>query len=254
MSLSESLSESISNLVQGTKEWLEWRHAGIGASESAALMGCDKYGKTPYKLWLEKTKPIKESQDAPIENRAMGVGHEVEAKIRASYEFDKGIEFQPCLMEFAGWPVLRASLDGWNSESKSGVEIKYVGAEAYEAGTIPEHHQVQLQHQMLVAGVSEWTYLISNDGVHYKAIPAVEDLDMQKEILERSARFWKCVEEKVQPPYTEDDWIPSNDLELVKAITDGDREKIFSLVKHKKTECAGKRINAETKRITQVKP
>jgi putative phage-type endonuclease len=241
---------------QGTKEWLEWRRKGIGASESAALLGSCPY-KTALMLWKEKTKGEVESNEES--SHVFAKGHAVESQIRASYEFEHGIEFKPCLMEYGEWPVIRASLDGWNEESRKGIEIKYVGADKMQA-PIPTHHYIQMQHQMLVAGVDSWTYVKSNDGAHYIAVDIQADKKIQMDIVSACMTFWDQVETAKEPEYTDRDWFPDDRQDLKDALADMEkatttkvrhayRAVVMGLVQRKRTICNGVKISKEPDRI-----
>lgn len=244
-------------MEQGTAEWLQWRKEGIGASESAALMGVCPY-KTPLMLWKEKLKG--EIEDQSESANVFAKGHAIEAQMRAAYEFETGLDFPPCLMEYSEWPVVRASLDGWNEENRQGIEIKFVGQDKLQAA-IPAHHVTQMQHQMLVAGVKEWTYIRSTDGVHYNAVKVEADVKMQMDILSACMKFWDLVEHQVEPEYTDRDWFPDERPELVSAVElmreatttkvrQAHRDTILALCQRKRTVCQGVKISKDPDRVT----
>lgn len=242
---------------QGTKEWLDWRRQGIGASESAALLGVCPY-KTPLMLWKEKVAG--EVEDTSAETNVFAKGHAIEAQMRGAYEFETGLEFPPCLMEYPDWPIIRASLDGWNSDTRKGIEIKFVGADKMQLA-IPVHHITQLQHQMLVANVDEWTYIRSTDGVHYNAVKVQADKKMQMDIVSAGMKFWEQVTSKQQPEYTERDWFPDERPELVAAIDlmakatttkvrNAHRDVVLALCARKRTVCGGVKVSRDPDRVT----
>lgn len=68
-------------MKQNTKEWLEWRSQGIGASDAPIIMGASPW-KTPYKLWLEKTTGQSDFQG----NEATERGHALEDSARQCAE------------------------------------------------------------------------------------------------------------------------------------------------------------------------
>ena len=76
---------TIVELKQGSPEWLEWRHNGIGGSDAAAVMGENPW-KSARALRREKTAPPRESR----KNAAMIRGTRLEPQARANYEARKG--------------------------------------------------------------------------------------------------------------------------------------------------------------------
>lgn len=247
------------NIEQGSPEWHAWRLEGIGASESACLLGADPYGMTPYKLWLEKTRQAKSRGG---NDSLFLAGHEVEAAVRAGYEFDTGLTFAPGCFEHPQYPYIRASLDGWNNETKSGIEIKMVGADAINE-PIKRHHLIQVQHQMLVTATHEWTFIRDCRG-NQRVENIIADLDLQREIGMACFKFWEHVMSHIQPPYTEEDWVPDereylvNEVEAWKIATTTKDKKyyrgnILSYVTHKRTLCRGVKISLNPDRVVEVK-
>ncbi len=241
---------------QGTESWLEWRRQGVGGSDVPCLMGELEYS-TPYKLWLEKTGQ-KQTDDWGSRN-IFAKGHENEAKIRAAYEFDQGFSFPPAQFENPDKPFVRASLDGWSEEHWKGCEIKFVGKEEFEAGTVKQSHWIQMQYQMLVTAAETWDYVISADQVSHKVVEIKADKDFQIRMLNKVCEFWALVESKTPPAFTDMDFVPVVNEELtalldcIKDLKDSKkkedkeqvahwREQVFALVKHVRTDCGGVKI------------
>ena len=44
------------DLEQGTTEWLDWRHSGIGASEASTVMGDNRFSQSPSWFTKRRTK------------------------------------------------------------------------------------------------------------------------------------------------------------------------------------------------------
>lgn len=246
-------------MQQGTAEWLLWRRQGIGASESAALFGVCPY-KTARQLYGEKLGvAMEDTESSPGLFRA---GHETEAMVRAEYEFETGLEFAPAVFEHPTHPFIRASLDGWNAETRQGIEIKLVGKDKF-AGPVPEHHVIQVQHQMLVVGVDSWTYLRHNSGQTKKDVIAA-DPDMQKRIFEACLEFWSRVQRQDPPAYSDRDWVPVDDAQLLGDLQclagltgkakDALREQIFSRLQYNRVVCGGIKVARDSRRITMPKP
>lgn len=208
-------------MEQGSNEWLEWRKQGIGASETAVLLGLDPYGKTPYKLWKEKLgAKAEDSESAP---GLFQRGHETEAMVRATIELETGVDYPPALFEHPEYPFIRASLDGWADKDAAqaaglprGLEVKMVGKDAM-ALPIPPHHQVQMQHQMLVTAQDSWLYARHCEGVTQRVVVKA-DPSMQAKILAAGWQFWEQVKKGQAPAFTDQDWVPVENENLNLAL------------------------------------
>ena len=82
------------NLVQGSKEWNEFRANHFGASEAAAMLGLSKQLSRNDLLLYKKTGKSKEYSDWVQEN-ILDYGHEVEALARELLESELGDELYP---------------------------------------------------------------------------------------------------------------------------------------------------------------
>ena len=248
-------------MEQGTKEWLEWRRQGIGASESAALLQVCPY-KTPFQLYQEKLGAQGGDDD---QAELFRMGHEAEAELRAAYEFETGLDFPPALFEHPEFPFIRASLDGWCADATGdvpkGLECKLVGHDKFHS-PIPEHHIVQVQHQMLVTATDSWAYLRKNKLTGERKVEIIQaNKVVQSNILGACWQFWDQVQKRIPPAYTERDWVPDTSTALVRALaamrdakTTKERQKfradVLGLVRHKRTVCHGVKISLEPDRIT----
>ena len=194
-------------LIQGSPEWLKWRHEGIGASEVASLLGLDPYNKTPRMLYEEKIKPL---APAATELEHLRQGHEVEAMVRAMHEFETGEDWPGACFEHPEYPFIRASLDGWNG--KKVAEFKMVAGEMM-GKPVPEHHIVQCQSQLLVTATDSVTYVrhCRSLGLTEK-IEVPEDKQIQIRILSVCWQFWDDVQNRKAPAYIDADWVPDESL------------------------------------------
>lgn len=237
-------------MEQGTSEWLAWRRAGIGASESAALLGVCPY-KTALGLYNEKAKGI-DAGDLGMEE-VFRRGHETEAFVRAEHELQSGLDFPPAVFEHPEFPFIRASLDGWNEQEKMGIEIKMVGKDKLDE-KMPAHHMVQVQHQMLVTGVPVWLYIRHSEGVTRKDL-INEDPAMQAAIFKACMDFHTRLQEGIPPAPGPRDWVETDMPELVaavEALRAGDkaaRAEALRLAPHPRTICAGAKIQTAPPRI-----
>jgi putative phage-type endonuclease len=140
----------IVELEQQTLEWLSWRADGFGASEAAAIMGEDRYGKTKSDVLAEKVHKVEKQRN----NANTRFGQRQEPVVRASYAAQTGIECRPVCIVHDTIDWLRASLDGLSTDNKIAQEIKCVNLALHtEAlnGVVPRCYWVQVQHQFLVS-------------------------------------------------------------------------------------------------------
>jgi putative phage-type endonuclease len=170
-------------------------------------MGVSPYG-TALMLWEELTKrrPPKE------QNFAMLRGNLLENKARASFELTHNIEMKPMLAEYEPWPIARASLDGFNKDLNTGLEIKTCSKKNFEKvknGEVPIEFWPQLQQQLLVTGASK-IYLYAFNGEEGVTLEVFPDVEYCKKLLEELKKFWNCVQTDT-PPEAD----PQRDYEVI---------------------------------------
>ena len=144
-------SYTIVQLTQGTPEWLEWRHQGIGASDAPVIMGENPW-KWADQLRLEKQRPPRGTE----QNEAMATGTALEPLARAHYCQTTGIRVEPACLQSIEHDWLRASVDGITVDGRRVVEIK-CGESVYRKTASsrrpPDYYFGQLQHILAVTGL-----------------------------------------------------------------------------------------------------
>jgi putative phage-type endonuclease len=133
------------------------RTSRIGASDAAAILGVSSY-KTPYEVWLEKTKRAKPEGDSQF----TGIGKKLEPIILDHAEEELGSLDRDIFIPAPGGLPLGATLDAQVLSTGDVVEAKTSGMTkgapvvGYwgEEGTdhIPQEYLVQTQLQMFCAG------------------------------------------------------------------------------------------------------
>ncbi len=185
----ESLPFKVIQLEQGTQQWLNWRHSGIGASDASTIMGENRF-KSPDELLYEKkhnldTKP----------NDKMRKGTALEPKARSLYQENTKKAVQPTCIQSTSHSWLIASLDGISSDYKNLVEIK-CGESAYRQaarGIVPDYYFGQLQHQLMVTGLDSldyWCYWPGNKGI---LIKIKRDNAYIKRLFKQEDRFYQSM-------------------------------------------------------------
>lgn len=183
------------DLVQGTDEWLEWREEGsVGGSDLAALFGISPY-KTKRELYFQKSGI---STPQKISSYVANRGHKTEEALRVMYSEKLGMGFEPVCVEFDHG--LFVSLDGYNKKYGM-IEFKQVGKDVFkeiENGTIPPHHEIQVQAGILATSSKKGLYCAGYyekvDGkevLHSISIEVKPDKKMHEEIIKELKQFNK---------------------------------------------------------------
>lgn len=141
-------------MEQRTEEWLRFRTNKIGASDSAIICGISPW-KGVHELWLEKTGRAKSEYKT---NFAIERGNRLEPVVRAMSETFLDLDFPPETLVSPERAFLMASLDGWNKDSLSVLEIKVGNREDHLKDVVPIKYFPQIQQQMYVFGAETAYY------------------------------------------------------------------------------------------------
>jgi len=175
-----------------TEHWLRLRKQGLGASDSAAVLGLSKWG-TPLSVYMDK---LSDSVDDTMSDR-QDWGHRLEEPIAQWVRERKGLNVQksPGLIRSEEFPWLLATPDRTIIEGDVVVplEIKSSDAfmvEAWKEG-IPLNYQIQIQQQILIMG-APYGYLVvlhgGNTPEFYK-VPA--DPEFHEMLIRLTRQFWE---------------------------------------------------------------
>ena len=152
------------SLIQGSREWHEFRAKHFGASELSAAAGASNY-TTRNDLLKEKATGIsKEVSD--FTQSLFNKGHESESGARPVAERVIGDDLFPSVMslEVDGIP-LSASLDGINFDGNIIFEHKLISEKLIaqiESGNLDEHYKMQMDQQLLVSGAEKCLFMTSD--------------------------------------------------------------------------------------------
>jgi putative phage-type endonuclease len=199
---------AVMRLVQGTTEWHAHRAQYRNASESAAVMGLSPW-QTPYQLWQVRTGRLELPVTAPMRH-----GTAMESSARSAYEEKTGLVMQPLVLTDADYS---ASLDGITLEGDLLLEIKapYKGQaselwQAVNAGEVPEHYRIQVQHQLMVSGAT-MAHLWVFDGNTGLLVEIVRDEATMAAIRVAWDHFVKYLESDTPPPLSAKDTVDRSD-------------------------------------------
>lgn len=195
------MNRRIIHVKQNSKDWVEWRGRGLGASDAPVIMGVSPWS-TRFKLWAEKTGILSRTEPNVFQAQAMKRGHDLEPKARALYEAKVGKKFPATSFEHPTYPYLRASLDGFNADLNMNLEIKCPGQVDHATaikGCVPEKYMPQLQMQMLVSGAMLTDYVSWDGKGEILVIPVRRDDVYQERLLQELISFWSMIQTKTPP-------------------------------------------------------
>lgn len=175
----------------GTAEWLQIRRTtGIGASEIAAILGQSPWAKA-LDVYLQK-RGLKEVE----ETRAMRRGNALEPFIQAEYEMATGFSgVKPDFMCVSRHhEFLFCNLDWLSDCGTFGAEFKATdnSREWGDTGSqnVPLYYYLQVQHQLLVTGLSRIDLVALLPYSDLRIYPVVPSKPVQDKIVEGGSKFW----------------------------------------------------------------
>ena len=200
---------------QGGDEWLQWRKNGIGASDISVIMGSNPY-KTPYQLWENKCG----FRDEEPVNAAMQHGIRNEDRARQWCNEHFGLHLKPVCIEDNDKSHFKASLDGFDFETKTLVEIKCpfnpaVLERARLKQAVPNYWFDQVQWQIMLSGPTR-AFIALWDDVHQCCITLdmFGDTTRIQSMRERADTFWHGVQIGKPPEIEAKDFIEIEDPRL----------------------------------------
>lgn len=175
-----------------TKEQLEQRKKGIGASEAASVLGLNPY-RTPLEVWMQK-KGLVETLETPT----MRLGTRLEPVIAEMYQEATGFE----LLLGTTWPyknnsIIFATPDRIVRGKNKGLEIKTANARMAEnwgePGTdeIPQHYLIQCILCMAVTDLPEWDVAALIGGQDFRIYNIQRDIELENSIIENLLAWWE---------------------------------------------------------------
>lgn len=204
------------DLVQGTDEWKEFRNKGIGASDSAAILGCSPW-MSAYDLWLKKTGQTEDQRATP----AMLRGNQIEETVRQIYEAETGELLMPKVFQHPEIDYIMASLDGITPDNKVILEIKCPRKEVFDKASMGEvvpYYYCQLQHQLACVPEAERVDYVVYWNDKHVILPVERDEEFIADLIERYKVFWEEHVTKMVPPEADiEEYIQIDDptLELI---------------------------------------
>lgn len=185
----------VATLVTDPREaWLLKRKSVITGTDLAALFGVDRYGKTPMKVWLDKTGREPAMDDTP----ALRFGRRFERPILEEYAEQEKVELSypgvHALKIALAHPFLGATLDAQHVTDGTPVDAKNMGFRSPEFGSnrsdmVPLAYALQLTAQMIVTGTQAAALAVLFNRYEFNTFFVALDPIVVERVLERAERF-----------------------------------------------------------------
>ena len=201
-----SVTDSSLSFEKQRQAWLDKRRNTVGGSEAAVLFGVHPW-VSAYSLWAERTGHTTRKEPG----EAAEWGNILEPVIAEQYAVRTGRQLKDLgmftLLHNPQYPFAHATLDrmilGVDSNGGDGVfEAKNVGSRMSQHWVegAPEYCQIQLQHNLMVAGLG-WGAIAAllNGNTFFLGADTEINPDLVSEIAEREARFMDCVRNRIPP-------------------------------------------------------
>lgn len=181
-------------------EWLRARMSGVGASETAAILGLSPWASA-LSVFADKCgvgEPVGDSEH-------LYWGRRLEHVIAEELGKEIGAECQPsgALLRSTRWPFMLCTLDAVVGQKGNThpAELKTSTNEGAWRNGIPKHYWVQVQHQLAVTGkdLGFIGCLLGGRGFKFRWAAVQRDEDFIQKMVADLATFWDCVQRKEQP-------------------------------------------------------
>ena len=176
------------------QDWLEQRRRGIGGSDAAAACGVSPW-KTPFALWLEKTKRA-EPDDSLSKNDAVHFGTLLEDVVAKEFERRSGLKVQRrnAIFQSDDNPFMIADIDRAIVGQNAGLECKTTSAynaSAWEGDSIPDNYLLQVQHYMSVMGWEKCYVACLIGGQDFVWKPVARNDALIDALIKTEKEFWE---------------------------------------------------------------
>lgn len=172
------------------KDWLALRK-GIGSSDVATIMGCNKWN-TPYQLWLDKTGRVQKGE----ENFLMRMGHKLEPVIAGLWSEETGKRIIPGTEEeyvyvHPEFDFLRVSPDReFGLDKPDGIlECKSTQMEV-SADDLPPYWFCQVQYQMGISQIEYSNIAWLRQGREFGYAEVIFNPDFFSYMVDEVKKFW----------------------------------------------------------------
>jgi len=219
----------VGKFEDGSDEWLAARDKGVGASDTPSILGVTGAFSSCLGIWAQKTG---NAQPREIDDKLADMfhfGHKMEPLIADELREREGYEvrLEPRTLAHPSTPFIQANLDGWvQIEGIWGpLELKNTSAWAADQWTeqVPLKYQVQIQHQMYVAGAEISVAAALVGGCEFLWDIVERNDEFIGTMVEKLKTFWAMVENNEMPKAGD------LDLEVLKGMVQQDPDETIVL-------------------------
>lgn len=182
------------------EQWLELRKKGIGGSDSAAIVGLDRY-RSPFDVYADKLGLKPEIPD----NEAMRQGRDLEQYVAERFmeATGKKVRRRNAMLQHPEYSFMIADIDRWVIGENAGLECKttsVLNRAKFSHGEFPPRYYVQCMHYMAVTGAERWylAVLVLNKAFHVFTIER-DEAEIQA-LIAAEKDFWENHVMKQIPP------------------------------------------------------
>jgi len=182
------------------EQWLEIRKKGIGGSDSAAIVGLDRY-RSPFDVYADKLGLKQEQPD----NEAMRQGRDLEEYVASRFceQTGKKVRRRNAILQHPEHRWMLGNIDRWVVGENAGFEAKTTSVLnrcKFSQGEFPPNYYVQCVHYMAVTGAERWylAVLVLNKSFHVFTIER-DEAEVQA-LIEAEKHFWENHVLKQIPP------------------------------------------------------
>ena len=231
------------------EQWLELRKKGIGGSDSAAIVGLDRY-RSPFDVYADKLGLKQEQED----NEAMRQGRDLEQYVAERFmeATGKKVRRRNAMLQHPEYPFMIADIDRWVVGENAGLECKttpVLNKAKFSQGEFPPRYYVQCMHYMAVTGADRWylAVLVLNKSFHVFTIER-DEAEIQALIVAEKD-FWENHVLKQIPPAPDG---TESTSELIKQLFPEAREREeIALYGHEDKIQQYLELDAQVKELTQ---
>jgi putative phage-type endonuclease len=186
-----------------TEKQKEARRQGVGASESAAIIGINN-DISAFQLWLIKTNQMPPPDLSKLPQVHWGNLHED----NIANEYARLTECEVYKVEetlrHKDYPFLLCHLDRAVKNQSKVLECKFAMFAREDWGPegsdiVPQKYIVQVQHQLAVTGYEEADLAVLIGGWDFRIYHFKRDPELIAYIIKEVCKFWECVEKKIPP-------------------------------------------------------
>lgn len=171
------------------RQWLRDRKLSINASDVPSIVGASPY-RSILDIYIDKTTP----QVDITTNFVQQKGLDLEPTARSKFEKISGKCYPPESFAHKENQNYKCSMDGFNRDTNTAIEIKYVGRNLKEV--CPDKYYPQIQFQYAVSGADLISLVQINDEEEISVIEIKKDDYYILKMLQQVQWFWKCVQRK----------------------------------------------------------